>query len=393
MKLYPNLIWPTLLVCSILISGCDEQVNSSRSAGALPLVQVTYRQMETVDIPKIEKFSGRVVAYQTSEVRPQVNGIIMERLFNEGEMIVKGQPLYRLDSRLYSAAVKQAESNLQMTRASASIANALVSRYAPLVKTQSISQQDYTTAVANAQQAQAAISQAAALLDTAKINLEFATITAPISGRIGRSFYTAGALVTANQGNALATLQQLDPIYIDIQQTTSELLALQQQTPVEGAVADRVPVNLMLEGDIPYGHQGTLEFSEAVVDPETGSVTLRARFPNPQHTLLPGMFVQASLSRATQPQAFLVPQSALQRDTKGEPMVFVIDEQNKVSLQHITTQGTLQQNWVVTDGLQQGDKVLTQGLVRVRAGDTVNAQSEAIAQQTALHTTPAQHGG
>ncbi|WP_310607381.1 efflux RND transporter periplasmic adaptor subunit [Buttiauxella brennerae] len=390
-----HLLWPILIVSSALtIVGCNEPSTTASSVATTPKPsQVTYRQMEAVDIPRVEQLSGRVVAFQTSEVRPQVNGIIMERLFNEGDKITKGQPLYRLDPRLYAAAVKQAEANLNMTRASASVANSLVTRYAPLVKTQNISQQEYTTAVANAQQAQAAIAQAAALLDTAKINLEFATITAPIDGKIGRSFYTAGALVTANQDNSLATIQQLDPVYIDIQQTSAELLAMHQRTQSGKTIADRVPVQLTLEGGVPYAQQGTLEFSEAVVDPATGSVTLRARFPNPQNILLPGMFVQASLSRTTQEQAFLVPQAALQRDAKGESMVYVIDEENKVSLKHIITQGVLQQDWVVTAGLESGDKVLTKGLVRVRVGDVVNAQPEAALQQTAANSSNVQHGG
>lgn len=393
-KSIQHLLLPGLMIGSILMmSGCDGQGKTTPSTGTATPIQVTYRQMEAFDIPRVEQFSGRVVAYQTSEVRPQVNGIIMERLFSEGDRITKGQPLYQLDPRLYSAAVKQAEANLQMSRASASITNTLVTRYAPLVKTQSISQQDYTNAVANAQQDQAAIAQAVALLDTAKINLEFATITAPIDGIIGRSFYTVGALVSANQDSALATLQQLDPIYIDIQQTTAELLALHQQTPEGRTITDRVPVQLTLEGGIPYAYQGTLEFSEAVVDPKTGSVTLRASFPNPQHTLLPGMFVQASLSRTTQEQIFLVPQSALQRDIKGDPMVYVVDQQNKVSLKHITTQGILQQDWVVTTGIDRGDKVLTQGLVRVRVGDVVNAKPETTPMLTVSNTSSAQRGG
>lgn len=375
-----SLLW---FVSALLLAGCDAQPVSTAPAGGAALPQVAFRQMQAVSIPRMEQLSGRVVAWQTSGVRPQVNGIIMERLFNEGDVVAKGQPLYRLDPRLYSAAVKQAEANLQMTRASASAANALEARYAPLVKTHSISQQDYTTAVANAQQARAAIAQAAAMLETAKINLEFATVTAPIGGRIGRSFYTPGALVTANQAEALATIQQLHPIYVDIQQTTGQMLALRQQA--NATAADRVPVRLTLDGGVAYDKQGSLEFSEATVDAETGSITLRARFPNPDNVLLPGMFAQASLSRATLEQVFLVPQAAMQRDAKGEPMVYLLDAQNRVSLKPVVTQGTWQQDWIVTDGLRAGDKVLTKGLVRVRPGGAVSAEDEASEPQTASH--------
>jgi len=366
-----------------MMSGCDVPPEAAQSAPSPLLSQVAYRQMEPVSIPQIEQLSGRVVAYQTSEVRPRVNGIIIERLFNEGDVITKGQPLYRLDSRLYSAAVKQAEANVQMSRASAMSATALATRYAPLLKAQTISQQDYTTAVANAQQTKAAIAQAEALLDTAKINLEFTTITAPIDGTVGRSFYTAGALVTANQGEALATIQQLDPVYVDIQQTTSQLLALRQKTHTTGAATSEVPVQLTLDGGAPYTHQRILEFSETAVDADTGSVTLRARFPNPENILLPGMFVQASLSRSALDQAFLVPQVALQRNAKGEPMLYVLDKENKVSLQHVSTQGTFHQDWIVTHGLQQGDRVLTKGLINVRVGEVVSAQPEVTASPTA----------
>lgn len=376
-----NALWQSILVSSALIaSGCDVQSTPSSPNVAPSTINVKYRQMEPVSIPQVDQLPGRIVAYQISEVRPQVNGIIIKRLFNEGDLVTQGQPLYQLDSRLYTAAVKQAESNLQMSRASASAANALAARYAPLVKTQSISQQDYTTAVANAQQAQAAISQAEAMLEAAKINLEFSTITAPISGRIGRSFYTVGALVSANQSEALATIQQLDPVYVDIQQTAAQLMALRQHTPSATDSADQVAVQLSLEGRA-YDKPGSLEFSEAVVDAETGSITLRARFPNPDNILLPGMFVQAELSQSVIEQAFLVPQSALQRDAKGNPMVYLVDAQNKVSIQPVNTNGTLKQDWIVINGLHKGDKVLTQGLVHVHAGDTVNALSDEVVSQ------------
>ena len=247
------------------------------------------------NVPLVTELAGRTAAFETSEVRPQVSGVIRSRLFTEGSIVRQGQTLYQIDPSLYQAAVAQARANLASAVASRNAARIRADRYAPLARMEAVSQQEYTDARAQAAAAAAAVQQQQAALETANINLRFTRVPAPITGRIGRSLFTAGALVTAGQSEPLATIQRLDPIFVDIQQSSAALLALRKSLATGGVVPIRAQVRLTLEDGSEYGQTGTLEFAEAVVDPNTGTVTLRARFPNPQGLLLPGMYVRAKL--------------------------------------------------------------------------------------------------
>ena len=262
-------------------------------------------------------------------MRPQVSGVIQKRLFAEGSVVRQGQTLYQIDPSIYAAQQAQAAANLQSARASAVAARTRASRYAPLAKMQAISQQDYTDAVAQARQAEAAVAQNNATLRAAQVNMRFTRVPAPISGRIGLSNVTEGALVTANQTDPLTTITRLDPVYVDIQQSAADLLKLRQALAQGGAVPTTAQVRLKLPDGSDYGYTGTVEFSEVIVDQGTGTVTLRARFANPQAILLPGMFVTAEFAQAVQTGAILVPQQAVSRDPQGNATLFVVGPGNR----------------------------------------------------------------
>lgn len=324
--------------------------------------QVGFVVVQPRSVPVSVTLGGRTVAYETSEVRPQINGLIRRRLFTEGSVVRAGQPLYQIDSSLYRAAVNQAEANLASARASADAAVARVDRYKPLAEIEAIAEQDYTDAAAQARVARASVAQNAAALETARINLRYATMTAPIGGRIGRSLFTVGALVSASQQEPLAVIQRLDPIYVDMQQSSAELTALRQALQRGEVAPGGTSVRLRLEDGSDYGYAGRVQFSDITVDESTGTVTLRASFPNPQGLLLPGMFVNAVFDQAVEPRAFLVPQPALQRDFDGSAFVFVVGDGNKAKRRMVTALRTSGTNWVVTAGLRPGDRVITQGL-------------------------------
>ena len=333
--------------------------------------QVGFVVVQPVAVPVSVTLAGRTVAYETSEVRPQINGLIRRRLFTEGSVVRAGQPLYQIDASLYRAAVNQAEANLASARASADAAVARADRYKPLAEMEAVAAQDYTDAAAQARVARASVAQNAAALDTARINLRYTTVTAPISGRIGRSLSTVGALVSANQQEPLAVIQRLDPIYVDMQQSSAELTALRQALQRGEVAPGSTSVHLTLEDGSDYGHAGQVQFSDIGVDESTGTVTVRASFPNPQGLLLPGMFVKAVFDQAVEPRAFLVPQPALQRDFDGSAFVYVVGRDNKALRRKVTANRTSGTNWVVTAGLQPGDRVITQGL-----GNNVRHDSE-----------------
>ena len=278
------------------------------------------------------------------------------------------QPLYQIDPSLYRAAVNQAEANVQSAEASLSAASALAERYKPLAAIEAVSQQDYVNAAAQAAQAKASVAQARAALETARINLRFTTVPAPISGRIGRSLSTVGALVTTSQANPLTTIQQLDPMFVDIQQSSGDLLALRRALAAGGLSPGSAAVKLTLEDGSTYDQVGAVEFSEAVVDESTGTVTLRARIANPKGVLLPGMFVRASFNQAVATSAYLVPQTAVARDPKGAASVYVVGAGDKAERRDITAERTQGAYWVVTTGLNPGDRVITQGLANVQPG-------------------------
>jgi membrane fusion protein, multidrug efflux system len=368
--------------------GNSGSANSSSSAsggakGQQGPLQVGYTVVQPTSVPIVTQLSGRTNSYQTSEVRPQVNGIIRKRYFTEGALVHKGQLLYLIDPSLYKAAVDQAAANLASAKANAESTKIKADRYKPLAQQQAVAQQDYTDALSAAQQAAAAVKQNDAALETARVNLRYTTVPSPITGRIGRSLYTVGALVTASQTDPLAVIQQLDPMYVDIQESSADLLALRRSLAQGGALPSTASVKLQLEDGSDYGFTGTVEFTEVTVDQSTGTVNMRARFPNPQGVLLPGMFVHASFSQASSTNVFLVPQQAVSRDPKGNATLFVVGPDNKAVQRSVTADRAVGPNWVVTKGLQPGDKVITQGLYSLKPNMPINPVPDSAAQQIA----------
>jgi len=356
-----------LIAATLALASCG-QGDPQGGRGQRGPAQVGFVVVQPTSVPLQSSLGGRTVAFETSEVRPQVNGLIRSRDFTEGAFVRRGQPLYQIDPRLYRAAVNQAQANVASARATLDAAQARANRYKPLAEMEAISKQDYTDAAAQARQARAAVAQNSAALETARINLRFTNIPAPISGRIGRSLATVGALVTANQQDPLAVIQRLDPMYVDIQQSSADLTKLRHALAVGGVEPGSTQVRLKLEDGSDYGYTGTVQFSEVMVNESTGTVTLRARFPNPQHVLLPGMFVQALFTQAVDPNVFLVPQAAVQRDIGGDAYVFVVGAGNKAEQRKVAAERTYGANWVVKSGLKPGDKVITQGTANLKTG-------------------------
>lgn len=357
--------WLMIALCGSL-PGC-----SAKEPPPPPPPEAGFVVMKSESVPLFVELAGRTAAFEMSEVRPQVSGILKARLFTEGSLVRAGQTLYQIDPSLYRAALNQAAANLDNARAQREAAAARAERFKPLAQIEAVSKQDYSDAAASAKQASASVAQNAAQLDTARINLRFTSVPAPISGRIGRSLVTTGALVTAGQPDPLTTIQRLDPIYVDIQQSSAELLALRRQLAENGTAPATAAVRLKLEDGSTYGATGRLEFTEAVVDPLTGTVTLRARFPNPQGLLLPGMYVRATLTQMTARNAILVPQAGVSRDPKGEATVVLVGPDNQAVLRSVTADRTIGDKWLVTAGLRPGDKVIVEGLGRIRPGKPV----------------------
>lgn len=365
-KLSAPALWALTAVAflSACSGGQDKGAKGGRGAGGP--AQVGYVVIQPTSVPMVTELSGRVTPYEMSEVRPQVAGVIQRRFFTEGSIVRQGQTLYQIDPSLYRAATNEAQANLQSARANAEATRIRADRYRPLAEMEAVSKQDYTDAAAQARQAAASVAQTSAQLQTAQINLRFTNVPAPITGRIGRSLATVGALVTTNQADPLAVIQRLDPIYVDIQQSSAELLALRRALSQGGAAPTTASVRLKLEDGSDYAVPGTIEFSEVMVDQNTGTVTLRARFANPSGLLLPGMFVRASFAQSIDTRAFLIPQAALSRDAKGQASVFVVGPGDKALQRKVTAVRTLGANWVVTDGLKPGEKLIVQGGVNLR---------------------------
>ncbi|SFG27041.1 membrane fusion protein, multidrug efflux system [Novosphingobium sp. CF614] len=343
--------------------------------------QVGYIVASQTSVPLAVSLSGRTVAYETSQVRPQVSGVIRKRYFTEGSYVQAGQPLFLIDPSLYQAAVNQARANLASARASADAAAAKADRYKPLADMEAIAKQDYTDALASSRVAKAAVSQNAAALDTARINLRFTLVPAPISGRIGRSLATVGALASASQTDPLAVIQRTDPIYVDMQQSAADLTALRRKLAAGGVRPGSTAVRLKLDDGSDYGSPGIVQFSEVTVDQDTGTVTLRARFPNPDGLLLPGMFVTAVFDQASDPNAFLIPQNAVQRDFDGSAFVMVVGAGNKAAHRKVTADRTFGANSVITAGLGKGDKVIVQGLNGLKQGTAIRPVAASSPQQ------------
>jgi membrane fusion protein, multidrug efflux system len=367
---------PLVALISVLLlaacGGSGEQGNAQGGRGGRGgpggPTQVGYVVVQQGSAPIEQQLPGRVSAYQVSEVRPQVSGVIQRRLFREGSIVRQGQTLYQIDPSIYQAAAAQAAANLQSARANAEAARTRAARYKPLAEMEAVAKQDYTDAVAQARQAEAAVAQNNAALRSAQINVRFTRVPAPITGRIGLSNFTEGALVTQNQTDPLTTITRLDPVYVDIQESAADLLALRRALSQGGAAPTTAQVRLKLPDGSFYGATGTVEFSQVLVDQNTGTVTLRARFPNPQAVLLPGMFVTAQFAQAVDTSAFLVPQAAVSRDPKGNATLWVVGPGNRAVQRVVVTDRTQGQYWVVTQGLAPGEKVITQGTANLRDG-------------------------
>ncbi|EOV2854775.1 TPA: efflux RND transporter periplasmic adaptor subunit [Enterobacter hormaechei] len=356
------------IVCAALLTGCDGQENPQQHAQA---PQVSVHIVKSAPLAVKTELPGRTDAYRVAEVRPQVSGIILHRNFTEGSDVKAGESLYQIDPATYQAAYDNAKGELVKAQAAANIAHLTVKRYVPLVGTQYVSKQEYDQAVVTAQQADASVVAAKAGVESARINLAYTKVTSPINGRIGKSSVTEGALVTNGQSTALATVQQLDHIYVDVTQSSSDFMRLKQQTSLQKG--DTSSVELLMENGQPYPLKGTLQFSDVTVDESTGSITLRALFPNPQHMLLPGMFVRARIDEGTQPDAILVPQQGVTRTPRGDATVLVVNDKNQVESRTVVAPQAIGDRWLITEGLKNGDRVIISGLQKVRPGVTVVA--------------------
>lgn len=361
----------SLIFSAILLSGCD---NSADQQAHAPTPQVTVHVVNNAPLSITTELPGRTSAFRVAEVRPQVSGIILKRHFIEGSDVQAGESLYQIDPATYQAAYDSAKGDESKAQAAAAIAHLTVKRYVPLLSTKYISQQDYDQAVATARQADADVMAAKAAVESARINLAYTKVTSPITGRIGKSSVTEGALVTNGQSDAMATVQQLDPIYVDVTQSSSDFMRLKQESLQHGGEAKSV--QLLMENGQAYSLKGTLQFSDVTVDESTGSITLRAIFPNPQHTLLPGMFVRARIDEGVNPNAMLVPQQGVTRTPRGDATVLLVNDKNQVEMRNVVASQAIGDQWLITSGLKSGDKVIVSGLQKVHPGATVKAEEE-----------------
>ncbi len=361
-----------ILAGFLITSGCERQPQNAGPQAGPPEVSVVTLQPERVTITT--ELSGRTSAYLIAEVRPQVSGIIQKRLFTEGADVNAGDVLYQIDPALYQAAWDSARASLARAEANVTSIRYRSERYKELVAIKAVSRQDYDDIVAALKQAEAEIEVGKAAVESARINLDYTRITAPISGSIGRSLVTVGALVTAGQGSPLATIQQIDPVYVDVTQSSASLLRLQQS--MESGIlkrdrSNRARVRLNLEDGTPYPLEGALQFQDITVDPTTGSYILRIVFPNPRRTLLPGMYVRAILEEGVNEQAILAPQQGVGRNPKGEPVSLIVDAEGKVQQRMLTLDRTVGDKWLVSSGLESGDRLIVEGSQKVKPGVSV----------------------
>ncbi|HCU0189866.1 TPA: efflux RND transporter periplasmic adaptor subunit [Citrobacter koseri] len=371
-----------IIISAALLAGCNDQ-GDTQAHPAEP--QVTVHVVESAPLAVTTELPGRTTPFRIAEVRPQVSGIVLKRNFTEGSDIEAGQSLYQIDPATYQADYDSAKGELAKSEAAAAIAHLTVKRYVPLVGTKYISQQEYDQAIADARQADAAVIAAKAAVESARINLAYTKVTSPISGRIGKSSVTEGALVTNGQATELATVQQLDPIYVDVTQSSSDFMRLRQSVEQGSLHKDntRSNVELVMENGQAYPLKGTLQFSDVTVDESTGSITLRAVFPNPQHTLLPGMFVRARIDEGIQPNAILVPQQGVTRTPRGDAMVMIVNDKDQVEARDVIATQAIGDKWLISKGLQPGDKVIVSGLQKAHPGEQVKATTDAPAANAA----------
>ena len=376
----PALRLAALLPAALLVAACQQadKAPAATAAGAPPEVTVVTVRQEPVALTT--ELAGRTSAYMVAEVRPQVGGILKERLFREGAEVKAGSPLYRIDPASYEAEVERAQAALAKAEANLATARVKAVRYEELAAINFVSQDARDEVAVALKQAEADVAAARAALQTARINRGYTTVTAPISGLIGRSALTPGALVTANQATALATIQQLDPIYVDVTQSSADLLRLRRELAsgrLKSAGAEQARVKLLLEDGSAYPLEGRLQFSEVSVDPTSGAVTLRAVFPNPKQQLLPGMYVRALLEEGVRENAILVPQQAVSRDPRGNAVALVVAADGTVQSRQLRADRAIGSQWLVSEGLAAGDRVIVEGLQRARPGAPAKAVEKA----------------
>jgi len=365
--------WSLLLVAlfgGLLLGGCGRGQQSPQS----PAPEVAAVAVQPQRIVLTTELPGRTCAYLVAEIRPQVNGIIQKRLFTEGSDVKANQVLYQIDPAPFQAALDSARANLAKSEANLVVARLRADRSRGLLAANAVSQQDYDDKEAALKQAEADIEYCKAAIETARINLDYTRVTAPISGRIGRSNVTDGALVTAYQALALATIQQLDPIYVDVPQSTTELLKLKRRMEdnrLHQNGTDQNTVKLILEDGTAYPLEGNLQFRDVTVDPTTGSVVVRVVFPNPDGILLPGMFVRAVVQEGVSEQAILIPQQSVSRNPKGDPVALIVDGEGKVQQRMLVIDRAIGDDWLVSSGLASGDRVIVEGLQKIRPGASV----------------------
>jgi len=365
--------WSLLLVAlfgGLLLGGCGRGQQSPQS----PAPEVAAVAVQPQRIVLTTELPGRTCAYLVAEIRPQVNGIIQKRLFTEGSDVKANQVLYQIDPAPFQAALDSARANLAKSEANLVVARLRADRSRGLLAANAVSQQDYDDKEAALKQAEADIEYCKAAIETARINLDYTRVTAPISGRIGRSNVTDGALVTAYQALALATIQQLYPIYVDVPQSTTELLKLKRRMEdnrLHQNGTDQNTVKLILEDGTAYPLEGNLQFRDVTVDPTTGSVVVRVVFPNPDVILLPGMFVRAVVQEGVSEQAILIPQQSVSRNPKGDPVALIVDGEGKVQQRMLVIDRAIGDDWLVSSGLASGDRVIVEGLQKIRPGASV----------------------
>jgi membrane fusion protein, multidrug efflux system len=363
-----------LISVVLMLTACGQSKQGGGPQGGTPEVTVVTLQPERV--PIITELPGRISPYLIAEVRPQVGGIIQKRFFTEGSDVKAGDILYQIDAATYEAAYSAARASLARSEANVVSIRNRVERYKELVAINAVSQQEYDDATATLKQSEADIQVNKAAADTAQINLAYTRVTAPITGRIGKSNVTVGALVTASQPTPLTTIQQLDPIYVDATQSSANLLQLKRHIAsgrIKGDGPNQTRVRLLLEDGTPYPLEGSLKFSDVTVDASTGSFILRMVFPNPKNTLLPGMYARALVQEGIVDNAILAPQQSVSRDPKGNPVAMVVDKESKVELRMITVDRALGDKWLITSGLTAGDTLIVEGTQKVRPGIPVKA--------------------
>ncbi|MDA7417289.1 efflux RND transporter periplasmic adaptor subunit [Xenophilus arseniciresistens] len=383
---YPAL---AALFCAVgLLGACRE---APKPAAAPPVPEVTVRTLAVQSVPLRTELPGRTAPFMTAEVRPQVGGIIRQKPFTEGTQVKAGQVLYEIDPAPFQAALAQQEGALANAQATVNSTRALAERYKALLAHNGVSKQEYDNAQAAYGQAQAQVRVQSALLETARINLRYTRVTAPIAGHTSRSAVTPGALVAAGQATPLLTISQLDPIYVDISQSSTEILRLRQALAAgklsREAAGQRV--SLTLEDGSTYAHEGRIQLTEVTVDPSSGSVTLRARFPNPEGLLLPGMYVRAVVTEGSTPDGIVVPQATLSRDRRGTPQARLVNAQNKLEVRPVVVARAVGNQWLVSEGLKPGERLVMAGGQNLQPGATVKPVEEPPAAAAPPHSSAA----